>query len=41
VAGQLKEVTINQTMEFEIDVMGQTISQRMVQNVVTRLVDKK
>jgi hypothetical protein len=39
--GKLNEVTINQTMEMEIDVMGQTLSQRMVQNVTTRLVDKK
>ena len=39
--GKLNEVTVNQTMEFEIEIMGQTLSQRMVQNVTTRLVDKK
>jgi hypothetical protein len=39
--GKLKEVTVNQTMEMEIDAMGQTLTQRIVQNVTTRLVDKK
>jgi hypothetical protein len=40
-AGRLAEVAINQTMEMELEIMGQTVGQRIVQNVTTRLVDKK
>jgi hypothetical protein len=40
-AGKLREMVMNQTMEMEIEIMGQTLSQRMVQNVTTKLVDKK
>jgi hypothetical protein len=40
-AGRLTEVVVNQTMEMELDIMGQTVGQRIVQNVTTRLVDKK
>jgi hypothetical protein len=39
--GRLRELTVNQTMEMELEVMGQTLTQRMVQNVTTKLVDGK
>ena len=40
-AGRLLEVTNQQTMDMELDVMGMTINQRMVQTTTMRLADKK
>lgn len=40
-AGRLLEVTNQQTMEMEIDVMGMTFNQRMVQTTTMRLAGKK
>src|SRR5262245_16065001 len=40
-AGRLLEVTSRQTMEMEIEVMGQTFSQRMAQSTTMRLAAEK
>ena len=40
-AGRLLEVTNQQNMDMELEVMGMTINQRMVQTTTMRLADKK
>jgi hypothetical protein len=40
-AGRLLEVSNQQTLEMEAEIQGMTFTQRMVQNVTLRLVEKK
>jgi len=38
-SGRLKQITLNQTMDMDLEAMGQTLSQRVVQTTTTRLVE--